>query len=114
MDHSIAALSASRIVRISKSDIAALLERPAIARASAHGYAGANESIGRDWLANVGGRRAEATLGPSSVRMAPSVATGGPDECQTSVNFPLTQLQVGETLGMTSVHVNQIASEPSF
>ena len=61
MDHSIAALSASRVVRISRSDIAALLERPAIARALLM-VTLVNESIARDWLANVGGRRSLQSL----------------------------------------------------
>lgn len=105
MDHSIAALSASRVVRIAKSDIAALLERPAIARALLM-VTLVNESIARDWLANVGGRRAEQRLAHLlcewQVRLQ-LVGLTKADECE----FPLTQTQVGDTLGMTSVHVNR-------
>ncbi len=105
MDHSIAALSASRVVRISQSDIAALLERPAIARALLM-VTLVNESIARDWLANVGGRRAEQRLAHLfcewHLRLQLVGLTKG-DECA----FPLTQTQVGDTLGMTSIHVNR-------
>ncbi len=105
MDHSIAALSASRVVRISRSDISALLERPAIARALLM-VTLVNESIGRDWLANVGGRRAEQRLAHLlcewHLRLQLVGLTKG-DECE----FPLTQTQLGDTLGMTSVHVNR-------
>ena len=105
VDHSIAALSATRIVRIARSDVAVLLERPAIARALLM-MTLVNESVSRDWLANVGGRRAEQRLAHLlcewhlRLRMV-GLANGG--EC----DFPLTQLQVGDTLGMTSVHVNR-------
>ena len=105
MDHSIAALSASRVVRISKSDIAALLERPAIARALLM-VTLVNESIGRDWLANLGGRRAEQRLAHLfcewHVRLR-LVGLTRANEC----DFPLTQQQLGDTLGMTSVHINR-------
>ncbi len=105
MDHSIAALSASRVVRISRSDIAALLERPAIARALLM-VTLVNESIARDWLANVGGRRAEQRLAHLLCEWHLRLQLVGltkSDECE----FPLTQTQVGDTLGMTSVHVNR-------
>lgn len=105
MDHSIAALSASRVVRISKADIAALLERPAIARALLM-VTLVNESIGRDWLANIGGRRAEHRLAHLlcewHVRLQ-LVGLTQANECE----FPLTQTQMGDTLGMTSVHINR-------
>ena len=105
MDHSIASLTATRIVRISRSDVALLLERPAISRALLM-VTLVNESIARDWLANVGGRRAEQRLAHLfcewHLRLELVGLTNG-GECE----FPLTQLQVGDTLGMTSVHVNR-------
>lgn len=105
MDHSIAALSPSRVVRIARQEIAALLERPAIARALLM-VTLVNESIARDWLANVGGRRAAQRLAHLlcewHLRMQ-LVGLARADECE----FPLTQTQVGEALGMTSVHVNR-------
>ena len=73
------AFAASRVVRISRSDISALLERPAIARALLM-VTLVNESIGRDWLANVGGTPGRAEAGAPSLRMAPAAATGGIDE----------------------------------
>ena len=105
MDHSIAALSASRVVRISKSNIAALLERPAIARALLM-VTLVNESIGREWLANVGGRRAEQRLAHLLCEWHLRLQLVGltdADECE----FPLTQAQLGDTLGMTNVHINR-------
>ena len=105
MDHSIAAISPSRVARISRKDISALLDRPAIARALLM-VTLVNESIGRDWLANLGGRRAEQRLAHLfcewHVRLQ-LVGLTQANEC----DFPLTQTQIGETLGMTSVHVNR-------
>lgn len=105
MDHSIAAISPSRVVRISRKDISALLARPAVARALLM-VTLVNESIGRDWLANLGGRRAEQRLAHLFCEWHARMQFVGLTEAN-ECEFPLTQRQVGETLGMTSIHVNR-------
>ena len=104
-DHSIATVSTSRVVRIRKGDVNALLERLGTARALLMVRL-VNESIDRDWLANIGGRRAEQRLAHlfcewhARLRM---IGLAGEDGCE----FALTQTNIGDVLGVTSVHVNR-------
>lgn len=105
MDHSIATISRSRVVRIARRDIYALLERPTIARALLMVEL-VNASIVREWLANVGGRRADQRLAHFLCEWHARLWMVGLADCD-KCDFALTQAQLGETLGMTSVHLNR-------
>ena len=106
MDHSIAAVSPCKLVDIPREMILRLAERPAIARALWWASL-VDEAILREWLVNMGRRPAEERLAHLMCELlmrlrAVGLADGGRYE------LPMTQADLGDTLGLSTVHVNRV------
>ncbi len=105
MDHNIGTLSPCTVVDIPRGRILEMIERAAIMRA----FWWVNlvdEAILREWLLNVGQRtaakRTAHLLCELIVRLeAVDLAHG------ETFKLPLTQAEIGDTLGFTFVHVNR-------
>ncbi len=106
-DHNVQALTRAQIADV---DIAALrttvTERPAIA-AAMWLESLIDASIFREWIVNIGRRDAHTRVGhllcEFSLRLeAAGVAT------TRAYNLPMTQEQLGDTVGLTPVHVNRV------
>lgn len=110
MDHSIATLSACRVVRIEPAVIADLVaNHPRIARALRLSTL-VDEATLREWLVNVGCRSASERIAhllcELLVRLeVVGLATGN------SYTLPLTQVDLADTTGLSSVHVNRSLRE---
>ncbi len=106
MDHSIAALTDTQIVKLPRDRIELLLARPAISRALLM-IVMTYEANGREWLVNIGRRPAEQRVAHFlcewHLRLR-SIGLAGDDGCE----FPLTQQQLAETTGLSPVHVNRV------
>ncbi len=107
MDHGISMLSAGKVVRIRKERIIHLIdEHPAIAKAFLWTTL-VDEAVLREWLVNIGGRdafpRVAHLLCELYVRLL-NVGLASEGECL----IPLTQIDIGEALGLTAVHVNRM------
>lgn len=105
MDHSIASLSPCRIVNIPRSRVLQLSERPAIARALWWTTL-VDEATLREWLVNMGQRDAESSIAhlfcELHLRLAGvGLAAGG------EFALPITQVELADTMGLSSVHVNR-------
>lgn len=105
MDHSIATMCEARVVKIPRERILALLERPAISRALLMATL-VDEATLREWLANLGQRPAEQRLAHLFCELyhrleIVGLVHGG------SIELPLTQTQLGDTTGLSTVHVNR-------
>ncbi|HEV7251965.1 MAG TPA: Crp/Fnr family transcriptional regulator [Mesorhizobium sp.] len=110
MDHSIVTLSPCKVVFIRAQTIRQLTEgRPALLRAF-WWCALVDEATLREWLVNLGQRRAELRIAhlfcELHVRMkAVGLTTDG------SFELPLTQVELGDTVGLSTVHVNRTLKE---
>ncbi len=106
MDHSIAALTDTQVVKLPRDQIEALLDRPAISRALLMVIM-TYEANGREWLANIGQRPAEKRIAHFlcewHLRLR-SIGLATDDTCE----FPLTQHHLAETSGLSVVHVNRV------
>jgi CRP-like cAMP-binding protein len=107
MDHSIATFSTCRVVKIDAAALAA--DHPRIGQALRRS-ALVDEATLREWLVNIGCRSAFERIGhlfcELLLRMqAVGLATG------TSFDLPITQLDLGDTTGLSSVHVNRSLQE---
>ena len=106
MDHSIAALTDTQIVKLPRDRIEALLDRPAISRALLMVIM-TYEANGREWLANIGQRSAEKRVAHFlcewHLRLR-SIGLASDDGCE----FPITQQQLADTTGLSYVHVNRV------
>ncbi|MGI3899350.1 MAG: Crp/Fnr family transcriptional regulator [Janthinobacterium lividum] len=105
MDHSIATVSACKIVEIPRHRIVEMTERPALARALWWATL-VDEGTLREWLLNVGQRPALERIAHLFCEFyvklcAAGMVTGG------SFSLPLTQEDVGDATGLSTVHVNR-------
>ena len=105
MDHTIATLSACRMVSIPRRRVLELADRPAIGRALWWTTL-VDEATLREWLVNIGKRRADVRtahlLCELHLRLkSVGLAEGG------EFALPLTQTELADTIGMSPVHMNR-------
>jgi CRP-like cAMP-binding protein len=105
MDHNIATLAVSRIVEIPRDTILAMVARPQLARALWWATL-VDEATLREWLVNVGQRTAEIRIAHlfCEIHLRLSVVGQADDR---SFFFPVTQVELADTVGLSPVHVNR-------
>ncbi len=105
MDHNIMTLSPCTVATIPRLQVLKLSERPAIARALWWATL-VDEATLREWLVNIGQRDAETRIGHLFCEMHLRLASVG---LATDGEFvlPLTQSEIGDTMGLSTVHVNR-------
>lgn len=107
MDHSITTVSPCTIVRIPHDTVIEVAELYPHIRCALWWATLVDESILREWLVNLGGRPSDQRLAHLlcelywRLRAVGFVKAGG-------FKLPLTQEELGETLGITGVHVNRV------
>lgn len=105
MDHSIATLSGCKVVAIPRPVVLEMTERPAIARALWWATL-VDEATLREWLVNIGQRSAEERIAHLLCELLVRLRTVGLVD-GGSYAFPITQEELGETTGLSTVHVNR-------
>lgn len=105
MDHSIGALTAAKVAFISKALMRELTDRPTIARALWWATL-VDEAVLRAWIVNLGKRDAYDRIAhivcETYARLQNvGLADGGGFE------MPVAQEELGDALGLTSVHINR-------
>jgi CRP-like cAMP-binding protein len=106
MDHSIGTLSACRVVKIPKRTVVDLTDNhPTLAKAF-WWCSLVDEATLREWLVNVGQRTSIQRIAHLFCEMhvrldAVNLTVGG------SFELPITQAELGDTVGMSNVHVNR-------
>lgn len=111
MDHDLITLTPSTLGFISHASLRALThERPRVAEALWRDTL-IDAAIFREWIVNVGQRPAPSRLAHVLLELRKRlwVVTGRP--AAADFEFPLTQEQVGEALGITPVHANRIIKQ---
>jgi CRP-like cAMP-binding protein len=105
-DHSVQMLTPGEIAMIPREEIDRLaFERPAVGRAMWRDTL-VEASIAREWIANVGRRDARTRIAHVLCEIALRLKVAGLGE-HTGYQLPMTQEQLGDTTGLTSVHVNR-------
>jgi CRP-like cAMP-binding protein len=106
MDHSIGAVTRVRYAEIAPDDFGALTDAsPHIARALwKHGLVAA--SIAREWVLNVGQRTAYQRLAHLICELVMKLRAAGLADGD-GYDWPLTQIDLADATGLTSVHVNR-------
>lgn len=106
MDHSIGLLSDAKVVAIAKDKILQLFEEhPNLARALWWSTL-TDEAVLREWLVNMGQRDAYDRVAHLLTELWLRLRTVGLTN-DGSFELPVTQTDLGDTLGLTSVHVNR-------
>jgi CRP-like cAMP-binding protein len=106
MDHTIATLSPCTVVKIPRDRILKLLDRPALARAF-WWAALVDEATLREWLVNIGARSADQRVAHLLCELLLRLEAVGLTNGDT-YELPITQTELGDTVGLTSVHVNRV------
>jgi CRP-like cAMP-binding protein len=110
MDHSIGTVAPSRVATIAPDDILRLTNSfPNLTRALWWSTL-VEEAIAREWIVNVGQRNARERMGHLFCEMLFRFRAVGLNE-GNSCTLPLTQAELAETLGLSSVHVNRTLQE---
>jgi CRP-like cAMP-binding protein len=110
MDHSIGAVATSRVAIIAPDDILEMTNRfPNLTRALWWSTL-VEEAITREWVVNVGQRNARERIGHLFCELLFRFRAVGLSH-GNSCAMPLTQVELAETLGLSSVHVNRTLQE---
>jgi CRP-like cAMP-binding protein len=105
-DHSIQALTRAEVAFIQRDDLHALaLARPAVGRAM-FTITLIEASIFREWIVNVGRRPAASRVAHVLCELAVRLEAQGLADAHGYV-LPMTQEQLADVTGLTSVHVNR-------
>ena len=105
-DHSVQMLTAGTVAMILREDVIRLtLERPKIGHAMWIDTL-VDASIFREWIANVGRRDARTRLAHLLCEFSMRLRVAGLGE-DTHYELPMTQEQLADATGLTSVHVNR-------
>jgi CRP-like cAMP-binding protein len=106
-DHSVQTLGPAEVALIPKAALVALsASHPAIGRAMWLDTL-LDAAIFREWVVNLGRRDAKARIAHLICELAARMDANGPAGDGT-YHFPLTQEQLGDATGLTSVHTNRI------
>lgn len=110
MDHSIGAITSVKVAEITPDQMDKLMaHHPRVAQAL-WWHELVNASIQREWLLNIGARSAYERLGHLFVEMFFRMRAVGLAE-EDSCDFPMTQNDLADATGLTSVHINRTLQE---
>jgi CRP-like cAMP-binding protein len=105
-DHNVQALTRCEVAAIPVRDVIALIDtHPRVGRALWVDTL-IDASIYREWITNVGRRRAKQRLGHLLCEFASRMRTAGLGS-EEGYRLPMTQEQLGDATGLTPVHVNR-------
>ena len=106
MDHSIGLLSAARVVKIPAVEMLDLMDRyPRIERALLWATL-VDEATLREWLLNVGQRSALQRISHLFCELCVRLSVVQLVDNNETFELPVTQAELADTTGMTTVHVN--------
>lgn len=105
-DHNVQALTNAELAVVPRAAVTELMvRRPAVARAIQTDMM-VEASISREWLTNVGRRQAQPRLAHLLCEFAVRLDAQGLGQ-DGSYELPMIQEQIGDALGLTSVHINR-------
>src|SRR6202035_1614040 len=106
MDHSIGAIAPSRIATIAPENVLNLLHTYPTLTTALWWSTLVEEAIAREWIVNVGQRNALERTAHLFCELLYRFRAVGLNQ-GNSCTLPLTQVELAETLGLSSVHVNR-------
>lgn len=106
MDHSMGTLSPCEIVDLPRATVLEMVRRPAISQALMLSNM-VDEGTLREWLVNIGQRQAEPRIAHLLCELLARLRSVGLVS-DNSYTLPLTQVELADTMGMSSVHMNRV------
>jgi CRP-like cAMP-binding protein len=106
MDHSIGAIASSRVATISPDNVLTLMRNYPTLTTALWWSTLVEEAIAREWILNVGQRNALERMAHLFCELLYRFRAVGLNQGM-SCTLPLTQVELAESLGLSSVHVNR-------
>ena len=106
MDHSVLCLSDAKVAVIAKDALRDLLDDHPKVMLALLRLSLLEESISREWLANMGRRSPDKRIAHLLCEMLARLETVGLAD-ENRFAFPITQADLGDTVGLSTVHVNR-------
>jgi CRP-like cAMP-binding protein len=110
MDHSIATLSRCKVVYIPRRAIDDMTENHGRINRALWWATLVDEATLREWLVNMGRRPADKQLAHLLVELLVRLQAVGL-ATENSYDFPVTQAELADTLGISTVHVNRMLQQ---
>lgn len=110
LDHDVITMTRSRIALVSHDDLKELTERHAHLARMFWAMTNIDAAIQREWTLSLGRRSAISRMAHLICELNVRLGIVALSE-NNSFEFPLTQVEFGECLGLTSVHVNRTLQE---
>jgi CRP-like cAMP-binding protein/CheY-like chemotaxis protein len=110
MDHTITTLSACKVVRLAPETVANLLQHHSAVARGLRKSTLVDEATLREWLVNVGCRTALERVAHLFCELLLRFRAVGL-AAEDSYALPLTQAELGDTTGLSNVHVNRTLQE---
>jgi CRP-like cAMP-binding protein len=106
--HDIRALTACRVLCVDAESLSGLVRRTPFLGAHLRERAATDTAVLHAWLLNLGQRQARERIAHLFCELDFRLAAAGLCRGHPRPTIPLTQQDLGDTLGMTSVHVNRV------
>ncbi|MDP8993710.1 MAG: Crp/Fnr family transcriptional regulator [Pseudomonadota bacterium] len=107
MDHSIGLLTDAEVVTVPAEEMREVMDRHRLIERALWRASLADGAILREWLANIGQRDAFSRTGHHLCELWHRVKNIGLVSDSHEFDLPVTQEELGDSLGLTSVHVNR-------
>ena len=111
LDHDVVALSTTKVAVFSHKDLRELIDgEPALAR-ELWALTLVDAAIHRHWAYRTGALRALANVANLLAELDIRLRSGGVEEAADGLPLQLTQTDIGDACGLSSVHVNRVLRE---
>ena len=108
MDHSLSAVGAAEIAMLPRRDVASILETRSALTAALWWCSLQNEAILREWITSLGRRDAYRRAAHLLYELYTRLSVAGVAVDEPGFDFPLTQTDLSDALGLSVVHVNRV------
>ena len=108
MEHGVKALSAARVAKVDRQLVLSRMDQHSALVDQLRQSASQEHTILGAWLLNMGQRKAPERIAHLFCELATRMRKIGLEQVDGGYEVPLTQMDLADALGLTSVHVNRV------
>ena len=108
MEHGVKALSAARVAKVDRLLVLSRMDQHSALVDQLRQSASQEHTILGAWLLNMGQRKAPERIAHLFCELATRMRKIGLEQVDGGYEVPLTQMDLADALGLTSVHVNRV------